>query len=56
VRIFGPPGPGQGAAPLLKISQRFGVGCDCDYRVGGSKHFRFKTIAAVKAGLRQLGY
>ncbi len=56
VRIFDDPKPGQQALTLLKVSQKFGSGCDCQWRDGTSKHDRFKTIAAVKAELKRLGY
>jgi hypothetical protein len=56
VRIFAAPKTGQSQLDLLKISDHFGTDCDCDYRDGTSKHYRFKTIAAVKAELGKLGY
>jgi len=40
----------------LKVSRHFGVGCDCGRRNGATTHYRFMTIAAVKAELRRLGY
>jgi hypothetical protein len=56
VRIFDDPRPGQTALTLLKVSDKFGFGCDCASRDGKSATFRFKTIAAVKAELKRLGY
>jgi len=56
VRIFDDPKPGQASLRLLKISRKFGSACDCTWRDGTSKRFRFKTIAAVKAELARLGY
>jgi len=56
VRIFDDPKPGQAALSLLRVSQKLGSECDCTWRNGRSKHYRFKTIAAVKAELRRLGY
>lgn len=37
--------------PLTRLSRRFGSGCDCDWRDGTRKRYRFKTIAAVRAEL-----
>jgi hypothetical protein len=56
VRIFDDPKPGQTALTLSKVSQKFGSECDCDRRDGASEHAPFKTIAAVKAELKRLGY
>jgi hypothetical protein len=56
VRLFASPKPGETALHPVKISGRFGAGCDCSWRTGASKHYRFKTIAAVKAELHRLGY
>jgi hypothetical protein len=56
VRIFDDAKPGVDTLPLLKVSDHFGTVCDCNWRDGKSKRFRFKTIAAVKAELRKLGY
>lgn len=56
VSIFDDAKPGQDALSLLKISDHFGGECDCSWRDGKSKHYRFKTIAAVKAELTKLGY
>ena len=56
VRIFDTPKPDQTALTLLKISEHFGSECDCGWRDGTTKHFRFKTIAAVKTELKRLGY
>lgn len=56
VRIFAPPQPGQTALTLLKVSEKFGMDCDCAWTDGTSKTFRFKTIATVKAELKRLGY
>jgi hypothetical protein len=56
VRIFDDPRPGQTALTLLKVSDKFGVGCDCASHDGKSTTFRFKTVAAVKAELKRLGY
>lgn len=49
VRIFASPQPGQTALQPLRISARFGSGCDCSWRSGAAKTYRFRTIAAVKA-------
>ena len=56
VRLFDDPKPGRSALTPLRLSHRFGAGCDCGRRDGTSSHFRFKTVAAVKAALRRLGY
>ena len=56
VRIFASPEPGQTALTPLRVSDKFGSGCDCRWRDGWSKRYRFKTIAAVQAELRRLGY
>jgi len=56
VRIFDDPKPDQEALTLLKVSQKLGSACDCGWRDGTMKHVRFKTIAAVKAELKRLGY
>ncbi|HWA61303.1 MAG TPA: hypothetical protein VG939_08005 [Caulobacteraceae bacterium] len=56
VRIFDDAKPGGRALRLLDVSRRFGSECDCSWRDGSSKRFRYKTIAAVKAGLKRLGY
>jgi hypothetical protein len=57
VRIFEDAKPGQTALTLLKpISDKLSAnGCDCD-QDGKTNHFRFKTIAAVKAELKRLGF
>jgi hypothetical protein len=39
VRIFDDAKPGQTALALLKISQRFGSECDCQWSDGSQKHF-----------------
>lgn len=56
VRIFDAPKPGQKALTQLKVSQKFDATCDCGWRDGTTKRFRFKTIRAVKAELKRLGY
>jgi hypothetical protein len=56
VRLFDAPKPGQAELTLLPVSAKFGAGCDCDRRDGPSEHYRFKTVAAVKAQLKRLGY
>lgn len=56
VRIFDGPKPGQKALTQLKASRKFDATCDCHWRDGTTKHFRFKTIAAVKTELKRLGY
>jgi hypothetical protein len=58
VRLFDTPVPGKPALTYLDgVSKRFGgVGCECSSREGGDKHYRFKTIAAVKQELKRLGY
>ena len=62
VRIFPAPRPGQTDLTPLAISKHFDGGCECWHNDGGPKqkpyttHFRFKTIAAVKAELKKLGY
>ncbi len=57
VRLFDTPVPGKPALTYLeKASKVFGgVGCECSSREG-DKHYRFKTIAAVKQELKRLGY
>jgi hypothetical protein len=56
VRIFDDAKPGATALPLLKISEHFGMVCDCTWHDGTKERFRFKTIAAIKAELKRLGY
>lgn len=56
VRIFDAPSPVQTSLTLSKVSEKFGMGCDCGSRDGKTTSFRFKTIAAVKAELKRLGY
>jgi len=56
VRLFDDPKPGQISLTQLKLSGHFGSECDCTWRDGSSKHYPFKTIAAVKAELKRLGY
>lgn len=56
VRLFDPPRPGQQDLSLLELSRRFGEGCDCERREEPPTHYQFKTIAAVKAELKRLGY
>lgn len=56
VRIIDDPHPGQTSLSTLKLSNHFGVECDCSWSDGSSKRYRFKTIAAVKAELKKLGY
>jgi len=46
----------QGLTPLPKISARFGSACDCQWRDGNKKRFKYKTIAAVQRELKRLGY
>lgn len=56
MQIFAPPQPGQKALTMLSISKKFGTECKCTWDDGTSKTFRFKTIVAVKAELKRLGY
>ena len=56
VRIFDDPAPGVDALTMLKLSRRFDAGCDCSRRDGSVDHYRFKTVALVRAELRRLGY
>lgn len=56
VRIFDDAKPGQTALTQLKISDQFGSECDCDWKDGTHKRFRYKTVAAVKAELERMGY
>lgn len=58
VRLFDAPVPGQSMLTYLEAaSGKFGgVGCECSARDGDDKHYRFKTIAAVKQELKRLGY
>jgi hypothetical protein len=57
VRVFDDLKVGQASlTPLLKISTRFGSACDCQWRDGTTKRYKFKTIAAVQKELRRLGY
>lgn len=62
VRIFPAPRPGQTSLTPIAISKHFDSGCECWHNDGGPKekpywtHFRFKTISAVKAELKRLGY
>ncbi|PZV34821.1 hypothetical protein B5V02_30395 [Mesorhizobium kowhaii] len=55
-RIFDSPKPGRKALAQLKVSQKFDATCDCSWRDGTTERSRFKTIAAVKAELKRLGY
>ncbi len=54
VRVFDD--AGAPLALLKSVSAHFGSACDCTWRDGHSKHFRFKTIAAVKAELKRMGF
>jgi len=57
VRLFDDLKVGQDSlTPLLKISARFGSGCDCQRRDGDTTRYKFKTIAAVQKDLKRLGY
>lgn len=56
VRLFDAPKPGQAELTLLSVSRKFGMGCECGRRDGPDEHYRFKTVAAVKAELKRLGY
>ncbi len=57
VRIFEDARPGQTKPAFLKaLSDRFSANsCDCDRGDGKPEHYRFKTIASVKAELKRLG-
>lgn len=42
---------------LSKLSDHFGLGCECSYRDDRKdEHYRFKTVAAVRRELKRLGY
>ena len=57
VRVFDDLKVGQESlTPLLKISTRFGSACDCQWRDGKTKRYKFKTIAAVQQELKRLGH
>jgi hypothetical protein len=62
VRFFAAPRPGQAELTPMAISRRFGVGCECEHTDGPvqhpdyATHYRFQTIAAVKAELKRMGY
>jgi hypothetical protein len=59
VRIFDDiHSPTQTELTLLKpVSDHFNVDtCDCDRDDAKPEHFRFKTIAAIKAELKRMGY
>jgi len=56
VRIFDDPQGGQTSLKMLKLSDHFGADCECSWSDGSSRRYRFKTIAAVKAELKKLGY
>ena len=57
VRLFDDLKPGQAELTSLEsLSKHLGSECDCYWRDGTEKHFRFKTIAAVKRELRRLGF
>lgn len=57
VRLFDDLKPGQVALlPLKRLSAHFGIECDCDWRDGTHKRYRFKTIRAVKGELRRMGF
>jgi hypothetical protein len=56
VRLFDAPKLGQTALTPLSVTRRFGAGCECSWRTGASKRYRFKSVDAVKAELRRLGY
>jgi len=57
VRIFEDAKPGETKLTFLKaLSDRFSANsCDCDRGGGKAEHYRFKTIASVKAELKRLG-
>jgi hypothetical protein len=62
VRLFAAPRPGRSELTPMAISRHFGVGCECAHTDGPAKHpdyethFRFQTIAPVKAELKRMGY
>lgn len=57
VRLFDDLKPGQAELrPLNALTAHFGLACDCDWRDGTHKRYRFKTINAVKSELRRLGF
>ena len=56
VRLFDAAKPGQTELMLLPLSGKFGLGCECERTDEPAEHYRFKTIAAVKAELKRLGY
>ena len=57
VRLFDDLKDGQtGLKPLSRLTRHFGSECDCDWRDGTKKRYRFKTIAAVRRELDRLGY
>jgi hypothetical protein len=58
VRIFYDPQPGQTKLTELKAAERpfEAHNCDCDRGGGKSEHYRFKTMAAVKAELTRRGF
>lgn len=57
VRLFDDLKPGQVALiPLDRVSKRFALGCECNWRDGKTEHYRFKTILAVQRELRRIGF
>jgi hypothetical protein len=56
VRFLDDPKPDQSPLTQFEVNQEFDATCDCGWRDGTTKRFRFKTIAAVRAELKRLGY
>jgi hypothetical protein len=58
VRLFDDPKPGDRTLKALKtLESHFTAhACDCTWDDGRTEHFRFKTVAAVKAELKALGF
>ena len=57
VRVFDDFKPGQAALVAMDdVSSHFDLGCDCVWRDGTRKRYRYKTISAVRAELRRMGF
>jgi hypothetical protein len=57
VRLFDDIKPGQTELqPLPQVSAHFGLGCECSWRNGENKTYRYNTLAAVRKELNRLGY
>ena len=53
--IFDSPGQKAQLFPLEKVGEKF-YGCECNWRNGKTEVAQYKTAAAVKAGLKRMGF